>query len=66
MIKHRVVILTLLGLLNACGWGGGSYYTIEDLEDKTIDVENDIPVDSSRKKAIHSYRELLEDKNARN
>ena len=63
MIKIRFygLCLTVL-LLHACGWGGGSYYTIEDLEDKKVDVENDIPVESSRKKAIYSYRELLEDK----
>lgn len=63
MIRLRLHILCLVCIvLNACGWGGGSYYTIEDLEDKKVDIENDIPVDSSRKKAIHSYRELLEDK----
>ena len=28
---------------------------------KKVDVENDIPVEASRKKAIHSYRELLVD-----
>ncbi len=55
------IVSVLVVLLNACGWGGGSYHTIEDLERKTVNVENDIPVDSSRKKAIYSYRELLVD-----
>ena len=63
MTWFRWIILWLLCLLlHACGWGGGSYYTIEDLEDRKVDIENDIPVESSRKKAIYSYRELLEDK----
>tara|TARA_R110002049_G_scaffold13509_3_gene58670 strand:+ start:22496 stop:25312 length:2817 start_codon:yes stop_codon:yes gene_type:complete len=54
-------VYALILMIQACGWGGGSYYTIEDLERKKVDVENDIPVESSRKKAIHSYRELLVD-----
>ena len=53
-------IYVLIVSLQACS-GGGSYYTIEDLERKKVDVENDIPVESSRKKAIYSYRELLVD-----
>lgn len=63
MKQLRIYLLCLSCLvLNACGWGGGTYYTIEDLEDKKVDVETDIPVDGSRKKAIYSYRELLEEK----
>ena len=61
MLRFYLICL-LCSLLHACGWGGGSYYTIEDLENKKVDVEKDIPVESSRKKAIYSYRELLEDK----
>ncbi len=56
-----IVSIILVSLLVACGWGGGSYHTIEDLERKKVDVENDIPVVSSRKKAIYSYRELIVD-----
>ena len=64
MSVARIFMFSLLAiLLHACGWGGGAHYTIDDLEHKEIDVENDIPVDSSRKKAIYSYRELLEEKN---
>ena len=56
----KVLIISLLPLfLYACGWGSGSYHTIEDLDYKQVDIENDIPVESSRKKAIYSYRELL-------
>ncbi len=55
------IVYALIITLQACGWGGGAYHTIEDLERKKIDIENDIPVESSRKKAIHSYRELLVD-----
>ena len=55
------LIATTALLINACGWGGGAYHTIEDLERKKVDVTNDIPVDASRKKAIYSYRELLTD-----
>ncbi|MDW3094858.1 MAG: tetratricopeptide repeat protein [Gammaproteobacteria bacterium] len=54
-------VYALILILQACGWGGGSYYTIEDLERNKVDVKNDIPVESSRKKAIYSYRELLVD-----
>lgn len=59
-LRNSFICLLIL-LITACGWGGGSYYTIEDLEDKKVDIENDIPVKSSRKKAIYSYRELLDD-----
>ena len=59
-IRYYFVYVLILSLY-ACGWGGGAYYTIEDLERKKVDVENDIPVESSRKKAIYSYRELLAD-----
>ncbi len=60
MSDFRIIVLCMSVLfLNACGWGGGAHYTIEDLDHRDIDIENDIPVESSRKKAIHSYRELL-------
>ncbi|MEM8844791.1 MAG: tetratricopeptide repeat protein, partial [Pseudomonadota bacterium] len=48
-------------ILFACGWGGGSYNTIDDLKEHDVDLTTDIPVENSRKKAIHSYRELLVD-----
>ena len=64
MKLHKFIFLCLsIFILHACGWGGGAHYTIEDLEHKEIDLENDIPVESSRKKAIYSYRELLEKEN---
>ncbi len=62
-IIRVLLVSALVTSLYACGWGGGAHYTIEDLEHKEIDLENDIPVDSSRKKAIYSYRELLQEKN---
>ena len=56
-----MLTIMLVSMLYSCGWGGGAYHTIEDLERKQVDIENDIPVVSSRKKAIYSYRELIAD-----
>ena len=54
------VVMIVAFSIQGCGFFGGSgQRTIEDLPSARVDLDEDIPIKASRKKAILSYRELL-------
>ena len=60
-LAHKLFILMLVtSVVVACGsFGGGRGDTIGSLSKKRADVKDDIPVKSSRTKAISQYRKLV-------
>ena len=56
-----IAMLTSLLLIFSCGNFGGNNQTIGSISKKRVKVEEDVPVESSRKKAISQYRKLIDE-----
>lgn len=62
-LTHKIIVLITITLISvSCGsFGGGRGDTIGSLSKNRNDVKDDIPVVSSRTKAISQYRKLVEE-----
>ena len=60
-LAHKIVLMvTIASMLVACGsFGGKSGNTIGSLNNKRVKVKEDVPVVSSRTKAINQYKKLV-------
>ncbi len=60
-IISLVTVFATMFLIISCGNFGGNNQTIGSISKKRVKVEEDIPVENSRKKAISQYRKLLDE-----
>ncbi len=60
LIQKIILMLAVAALLVACGsFGGGRQDTIGSISKKRVKVKEDVPVKSSRSKAIKQYKKLV-------
>ena len=60
-VFHKIVLFFVVTILTvACGsFGGGRQDTIGDINKKRVKINEDVPVKSSRSKAIKQYKKLV-------